>query len=69
MAASLFSPAGQALGFGGSYGDAVSGNGMPAETDEQKKRRLQQLAMSQNKISGTLSPAGQALFGFSSTGT
>jgi hypothetical protein len=64
MAAS-FSPAGTALGFGRSgadYSDAL-GSGVPAESEEEKKKRLAQIAQAQNRISGTLSPAGAALFG------
>jgi hypothetical protein len=57
--ATSYSPAGQALGFGA----AVNGGGAPVETEEEKRKRIAAITAAQTKISQSLSPAGQALFG------
>jgi hypothetical protein len=49
------SPAGSAL-----FGDSSINN----ETEEERQKRLRALAQSQNKLTGTVSPATQALLGY-----
>jgi hypothetical protein len=49
------SPAGSAL-----FGDSAINN----ETEEERQRRLRAMAQSQNKLTGTVSPATQALLGY-----
>jgi hypothetical protein len=58
-----FSPAGQAL-FGGIPGlTAVAGLGVQLESDEERKRRLAQLALSRGQLTQSASPASASLFG------
>ena len=60
--ATSFSPAGQALGFG-----ADVAGGVPAESEDEKRKRLAAIAVTQAKLGGgaangsALSPAGMAL--------
>ena len=59
--ATSFSPAGQALGFGAAVTD-----GMPPESEDEKRKRLASIAAAQAKLGGgangsALSPAGMAL--------
>jgi hypothetical protein len=49
------SPAGSAL-----FGDAPINN----ESEEERRKRLAALAQSQNRLTGTVSPATQALLGY-----
>jgi hypothetical protein len=61
--AAMFSPAGQALGFGG----ADTSSAIPAESEEDKRKRLAAIASAQAKLGGgvasgsPLSAAGMAL--------
>jgi len=49
------SPAGSAL-----FGDSSINN----ETEEDRQKRLRAMAQSQNRLTGTVSPATQALLGY-----
>jgi hypothetical protein len=49
------SPAGSAL-----FGDSSINN----ETEEERQKRLRAMAQSQNRLTGTVSPATQALLGY-----
>jgi len=49
------SPAGSAL-----FGDAPINN----ESEDERRKRLAALAQSQNRLTGTVSPATQALLGY-----
>ena len=58
------SPAGQALGLGSIPGlTSVSGLGDQLESPEERRKRLQQLAMSQQSLTQNASPATASLFG------
>jgi hypothetical protein len=50
------SPAGSAL-----FGDSSINN----ESEEERQKRLRAMAQSQNRLTGTVSPATQALLGYS----
>jgi hypothetical protein len=49
------SPAGSAL---------FSNSSIDTETEEERQKRLRAMAQSQNKLTGTVSPATQALLGY-----
>lgn len=68
MATSMFpeglSPAGASLGLGSIPGlTAVAGLGDQMESDEQRRKRLAQLAQSQQSLTQQGSPAAASLFG------
>ena len=73
MATNGFSPAGRSL-FGGGVGGmagltGVAGLGDQLETDEERKRRLAQIAQQRSLLTQNASPATASLFGsMTSTG-
>ncbi len=59
-----FSPAGMALGLGSIPGlTGTAGLGDAMETEEERRRRLQQLQQSRGQLTQQGSPATQSLFG------
>ena len=59
-----FSPAGMALGLGSIPGlTGTAGLGDAMETDEERRKRLQQLQQSRGQLTQQGSPATQSLFG------
>ena len=58
------SAAGQALGLGGTAGlTGVAGLGDQLETEEERKRRLAQIAQQRSLLTQNASPATASLFG------
>jgi hypothetical protein len=58
-----FSPAGQSLGLGGIPGMAGFGFGDAAESEEERRKRLAQIAQQRSLLTQNSSPAASSLFG------
>ena len=67
MATSMFpgglSPAGHSLDLGGIPGMAGFGFGDATETEEERRKRLQQIAQQRSVLTQNASPAASSLFG------